>query len=101
MKATAYVCGVERYELGKKTRHKRVVAARRVVTVLARHFTTLSYPEIAELIGKDNHSTTITAHQAAQKRDRLQLAEFEGKTVRDLCDHVCDILGIVRIEGDL
>lgn len=49
--------------LGDKNRHPRVVAARRVITRLARRHTLLSYPEIARAIDRPSHSTVITADQ--------------------------------------
>lgn len=68
---TAEVCrtlAVEPAELAGKTRHKRVVLARAVVTWLARRLTTLSFPEIARAIGRPNHSTVITAHNRLIKQ---------------------------------
>lgn len=50
-------------ELSGSTRHPRVVWARRIITRLCRIYTTISYPEIAALIGRPSHSTVITADQ--------------------------------------
>lgn len=60
------VLGVEQSDLGGKTRHKRVVLARAIITHLARALTTLSYPDIARAIGRPSHSTVITAYQRFQ-----------------------------------
>lgn len=60
-------------ELGNSYRHKRVVAARMFIVHLLRKQTTYSYPEIARMMHKPNHSTVITAHQ------RLQRAIEEGE----------------------
>ncbi len=65
---TCEVLGVEQADLSGKTRHKRVVLARAIITHLARELTTLSYPEIARAIGRPNHSTVITAHQRLSKQ---------------------------------
>ena len=54
---------VDYLDLSGRTRHPRVVWARRVITRLCRIYTTLSFPEIAELIGRPNHSSVITADQ--------------------------------------
>ncbi len=60
---TCLALGVERSELGASTRHKRVVLARALITHLCRELTTMSFPEIARVLGRPNHSTVITAHQ--------------------------------------
>lgn len=60
---TCAALAIESTDLSGKTRHKRVVLARAVITHLARQMTTLSYPEIARSLGRPNHSTVITAHQ--------------------------------------
>lgn len=44
-------------------RHPMVVMARATATHLIRHSTQLSFPDIAKLLGKPNHSTVITAYQ--------------------------------------
>lgn len=65
---TCTALGVETSDLAGKTRHKRVVLARAVITHLARQLTTHSYPEIARIIGRPNHSTVITAFQRFAKQ---------------------------------
>lgn len=63
---TCATLGVDVGDLSGKTRHKRVVLARAVITHLARALTTLSYPDIARALGRPSHSTVITAYQRFQ-----------------------------------
>lgn len=65
---TCAALNVDTADLSGKTRHKRVVLARAIITHLARQMTTHSYPEIARIIGRPNHSTVITAHQRLAKQ---------------------------------
>lgn len=60
---TCAALGVESGELAGKTRHKRVVLARALITYIARALTTQSFPDIARAIGRPSHSTVITAYQ--------------------------------------
>ncbi len=81
-----------------KGRHKRVVLARSMVASLSRRLTTMSFPEIARIMGRTNHSTVITA----QKRIDAQMAEENGGTLeqglvpgwhgsaKDLAQHLSD-----------
>lgn len=66
--------GVSRNDLMGSGRHRRVVMARALVAHLGRELTTLSYPEIAQALGRSYHSTVHTAAQ----RLRKQLAADEG-----------------------
>lgn len=66
----AVVCerlGVEQSDVLGRGRHKRVVLARSVAALLARDLTTHSYPEIARALGRDNHSTVVTACQRLRR----------------------------------
>ena len=45
----------------RRGRYRRVVLARSLVVHLARSLTTLSFPEIARGLGRENHSTVHTA----------------------------------------
>lgn len=65
---TCTALAIDPRDLSGKTRHKRVVAARALITHLARQLTTMSFPEIARAIGRPNHSTVITAFQRLQKQ---------------------------------
>lgn len=65
------VCSVLRvdpFDLNGKCRHKGVVLAREIITVLAREMTTFSFPQIAAWLGRPNHSTVITARQRHFKK---------------------------------
>lgn len=55
--------GVTRADLLASGRHRRVVLARALVAYLARHLTSMSYPEIAAAMGRRHHSTVHTAAQ--------------------------------------
>lgn len=92
----AAVCGtlgVEPPELSGRGRHPRVVLARALVGHLARHMTTLSFPEIARAMGKPGHSAIVAACQrlASQLERDVPLKTwpglpetFAGLTLRDL-----------------
>jgi len=81
-----------------KGRHKRVVLARSMVASLSRRLTTMSFPEIARIMGRTNHSTVITA----QKRIDTQMATESGGlleqglvpgwngSAKDLAQHLSD-----------
>lgn len=55
-------CGIAKESLGSRTRHPQVVWARRLIIRCLRDHTTLSYPELAKVLGRPNHSTIITAY---------------------------------------
>lgn len=63
-----------------KDRHRRVVLARALVCHLCRRLTTLSYPEIARVLARRNHSSVIAACQ------RLGRQIEGGKAVAAGCD---------------
>lgn len=65
---------VEPSDVLGRGRHKRVVLARSLCSWLARQLTTHSYPEIARALGRDNHSTIVTACQ------RLKAAMERGES---------------------
>lgn len=60
--------GVQTSEVLSIGRHKRVVLARTLAAALARDLTTHSFPEIAKALGRDNHSTIITACQRLRRQ---------------------------------
>ncbi len=62
---------VEASEVMGKGRHRRVVLARALTALLCRELTSHSFPEIARILGRTNHSTVITACQ----RVRGQIAD--------------------------
>ncbi len=69
--------GIEPDELLGRGRHRRVVLARSLVVHLARELTTLSFPEIARGLGRENHSTVHTAARRIE-RDLEQADAPEG-----------------------
>ncbi|MCE9591607.1 MAG: chromosomal replication initiator protein DnaA [Planctomycetes bacterium] len=60
--------GVPRVQVLGNGRQQHVVVARSLVIHLARTMTTLSYPEIASVMGRTTHSTVITAAQRIEKQ---------------------------------
>ena len=65
--AACEALGVERSECLGASRHRRAVLARGVIALLAREFTTRSYPEIAKAMGRSTHSTIHAAASRVQK----------------------------------
>lgn len=61
VRASCEAIGVEEQDLTGPGRHRKVVLTRGVVVFLAREMTTLSFPEIARVLGRDTHSTVHTA----------------------------------------
>lgn len=60
---TCAALAVDAADLAGRTRHKRVVLARAIITYIARALTTQSFPDIARALGRPAHSTVITAYQ--------------------------------------
>ncbi len=87
---------VSRADLMGSGRHRRVVAARGLVAYLARALTTLSYPEIAQSLGRKHHSTVHTAVGRVTK----QLGEQHRVEVGENGDSVtlCDLIDQLRHE---
>jgi len=71
--------GVQVTDVLGRGRHKRIVLARSMIGYVARQATTHSFPEIAQALGRPNHSTVVTACQ------RMRRAIESGATV-DLDD---------------
>jgi chromosomal replication initiator protein len=74
-------------------RHRRVVLARSMTTLLARRMTTASFPEIARGLGRPNHSTVVTAHQRIRSQmkvgDPIRVgARFDGATIEELAERL-------------
>lgn len=59
--------GVTMPEVMGTSKHETVVRTRSYVVKLCRMHTMASYPEIAVLIGRDNHSTVVTANNRVEK----------------------------------
>ncbi len=81
---------VDRAQLLGAGRHPRVVAARSLVSYLARRLTTLSYPEIAAALGRKHHSTVHTAvrRMTRQLHDDERLEVGADSRFRDLVDQL-------------
>jgi chromosomal replication initiator protein len=83
--------GVEVADLHGKGRHKTVVLAREMTVHVARRLTTCSFPEIARSMGRENHSTVLTAHRRvellllADERPKAEVPEeYIGLTLAEL-----------------
>jgi chromosomal replication initiator protein len=84
---------VNRAELMGTVRHRRVVAARGLITYLARELTTLSYPEIAQALGRKHHSTVHTAAKRVardlREQRRIDVGENgDAVTLNELVDQL-------------
>lgn len=60
--------GLRPADIMGRSRHQHIVLARSAVIHLARQLTTMSYPEIAAAMNRDNHSTIITAAQRMERQ---------------------------------
>jgi chromosomal replication initiator protein DnaA len=78
---------VEVSEVLGRGRHRRVVLARALAAYLGRRLTNLSTPEIALKLGRNNHSTVVTASR------RLAGQIESGERVRVGCTHDGATLG--------
>ncbi len=84
---------VSRADLLATGRHRRVVTARGVVAYLGRTMTTLSYPEIAQALGRKHHSTVHTAVSRMTRhlkdRRRVEVSDHgESMCVCELVDQL-------------
>ncbi len=82
-------------------RHKRVVLARSIIAFVARQSTTHSFPEIAQALGRPNHSTVVTACQrirAALEAGRMTDLDdgAEPVGIAELCERVKRAAGAVQ-----
>ncbi len=62
--------GIDKGALADRGRHKRVVLARGVIAYLCRELTGQSFPEIALAMGKQSHSTFVTACSRIEQKMR-------------------------------
>ncbi|MEO1129244.1 MAG: DnaA/Hda family protein [Planctomycetota bacterium] len=74
-------------------RHRRIVLARAMTAALARDLTTHSFPEIARVLGRANHSTIVTACQRLRRQieadERCQCGgELDQERISDVYDRV-------------
>lgn len=82
---------VSKSDLMGASRHRRVVLGRSMVAYLARELTTLSFPEVAQALGRDNHSTVHTADQRLRRQlqndERMELGVPDAPaSLRELAD---------------
>lgn len=75
---------VHRRQIIGSVRHRRIVEARALAIHLARRLTAMSYPEIAAAMGRDNHSTIITAAQRVER----ELAAGKRVTIPDTLEEL-------------
>jgi len=68
-------------ELASEKRTRPIVAARAIITALARQHTNLSFPEITRAMGKTAHSAVITLHH--KTRDKIERGELLQKEVAE------------------
>ncbi len=64
--------GVQREQVLSRSKQRQVVLARSLVIHLARQMIGLSFPELSRQIGRDSHSTVITADQRVRRQAREQ-----------------------------
>lgn len=80
--------GVSMDDLISKSRHRQVVLARAMIVYLARRQTTFSFPQIAMMLRRPNHSTVITALQRLEVRlltgERLDDSSASSPTIASL-----------------
>ncbi|MCC6320544.1 MAG: hypothetical protein IT438_03810, partial [Phycisphaerales bacterium] len=68
--------GITLDELVATRRHPSVTHAREIAAYLCRTYTRLSYPQIAQAMGRPNHSSVITMLQRARARMAVGDTEF-------------------------
>ena len=59
-------------------RHKAVVLARVLIVAAARRATILSFPDIARVMGRPNHSTAVTEWNRYRERSSHRLGQWAG-----------------------
>lgn len=82
VKATLAEFGLDRSQLRAKVRAPEVVLARQLIAILARRHTTLSYPQIAEGMGKAR-----TSHSFVMEAESRGAARVASNTVLDIPSH--------------
>lgn len=93
IQTVAQQVGVTPQQILGTSRHRFVVLARALVIHLARQCTSMSYPEIAARMGRENHSTVITAAQRIQRQLKenptlLLPAQAQPMTLMELLQRV-------------
>lgn len=95
------VLGVNMSELRSSSRHGRVVLARMMVALLCREQTTLSYPDIARVLGRASHSGVLAAVRRAQegvaRGERVRgPGAWEGRPMGELVEYLRELTGAGR-----
>jgi chromosomal replication initiator protein len=85
--------GIDVAEVYGPSRHRRAVLARSVAVCLAKEITTHSFPEIARMLRRGNHSTVVTQRKRlCAEMDRGGACrcggELDGVRIADLYDRV-------------
>lgn len=93
LEAVCQELGVTSEQVLGRGRHRIVVLARSLTVHLARQLTSMSYPEIAAALGRDNHSTVITAAQRITRQLKSDAPtalppHLDGETLPDLVDRL-------------
>lgn len=93
LEAVTDALGVSAQQVRGRGRHRMVVLARSLTIYLAREMTSMSYPEIAAALGRDNHSTVITAAQRLGRQLQGDApvalpAHLDGETLSELTDRI-------------
>ncbi len=60
--------GIKREDIISEKRQKEIASARHIAVYLIRHITDMSYPGIAKLLEKKNHTTILSSYQLIEKR---------------------------------
>ncbi len=86
LEVVAEEIGVSTEQILGRGRHRLIVLARSLTIYLTRQLTSMSYPEIAAALGRNNHSTVITAAQRMQQQldcppPRPLPAHLDGETL--------------------
>lgn len=101
-RSAAETLGIDVSELYGPSRHRRAVLARCVAVCLAKELTTHSFPEIARMLHRRNHSTVVTQRKRFfAELDRGSACrcggELDGVRIADLYDRVrARVLAAVR-----
>lgn len=84
----AQACGVDRQEIASSSRRREAVKARELLTVTAHEWCGASYPEIARLLGRRNHSTAHGAAARFGRRPEPQRQEALGRVLAALPSNI-------------
>jgi hypothetical protein len=92
--------GVSHLEMSGRSKHREVVLARSIAVLLARRHTICSYPDIANALGRANHSTVVTADKRIKALVDSGATWHDGRpfsTIAALCESELEMR---RFEAD-